>query len=108
MAARIRKRPSGLVTRMFTGQSGRDGAYRALENKAPKKYRKRLRTTNMLERLNSEVTRPEKVVRIFANERSARSRHGMLLVQTTVELLVKLRCSHPLHTLTRLYSPPYR
>ena len=34
MAARIWERPSGLVTRMFTDQAERDGAYGALENPA--------------------------------------------------------------------------
>jgi len=37
----------------------------------PKKYRKRLRTTNMAERLNEEVRRRERVIRIFPNEDSA-------------------------------------
>jgi putative transposase len=34
----------------------------------PEKYRKRLRTTNMQERLNEEVRRRERVIRIFPNE----------------------------------------
>jgi len=34
----------------------------------PQKYRKRLRTTNMAERLNEEVRRRERVIRIFPNE----------------------------------------
>ena len=33
----------------------------------PEKYRKRLRTTNMVERLIQEVRRREKVIRIFPN-----------------------------------------
>ena len=37
----------------------------------PEKYRKRFRTTNMQERLNQEVRRREKVIRIFPNEESA-------------------------------------
>jgi transposase-like protein len=37
----------------------------------PTKYRKRLRTTNMLERFIEEIRRREKVVRIFPNESSA-------------------------------------
>ena len=37
----------------------------------PAKYRRRLRTTNMVERFIEEVRRREKVVRIFPNERSA-------------------------------------
>lgn len=35
------------------------------------KYRKRLRTTNMQERLNEEIRRRERVVRIFPNDDSA-------------------------------------
>ena len=38
----------------------------------PKKYRKRLRTTNMIERLIQEARRREKVIRIFPNASSAR------------------------------------
>ena len=34
----------------------------------PEKYRKRLRTTNMQERLNEEVRRRERVIRIFPND----------------------------------------
>ena len=37
----------------------------------PEKYRLRLRTTNMQERLNEEVRRRERVIRIFPNEASA-------------------------------------
>jgi len=37
----------------------------------PEKYRRRLRTTNALERLIQEVRRREKVIRIFPNEESA-------------------------------------
>jgi len=37
----------------------------------PEKYRKRLRTTNMQERLNEEVRRRERVIRIFPNDESA-------------------------------------
>ncbi len=34
----------------------------------PEKYRKRLRTTNIQERLNEEIRRRERVVRIFPND----------------------------------------
>lgn len=37
----------------------------------PKKYRRRLRTTNMLERFNEEIRRRERVVRIFPNVAAA-------------------------------------
>jgi transposase-like protein len=37
----------------------------------PSKYRRRLRTTNMLERFIGEIRRREKVVRIFPNEEAA-------------------------------------
>jgi putative transposase len=36
----------------------------------PLKYRKRLRTTNGVERLNQEIRRRERVIRIFPNEAS--------------------------------------
>lgn len=41
-----------------------------LRNLANKVIHSRLRTTNFLERLNQEVRRREKVVRIFTNEDS--------------------------------------
>jgi putative transposase len=37
----------------------------------PKKHRKRMRSTNMLERLNEEIRRRTRVVRIFPNSKSA-------------------------------------
>ena len=37
----------------------------------PKKYRRRLRTTNMLERFNEELRRRERVIRIFPNVAAA-------------------------------------
>jgi len=45
----------------------------------PGKYARRLRTTNMLERLIEELRRREKVVRIFPNTRSAWRLIGALL-----------------------------
>ena len=47
----------------------------------PEKYRKRLRTTNMLERLNAEIRRRERVIRIFPNERSAWRLLGAYLIE---------------------------
>lgn len=48
----------------------------------PDKYRKRLRTTNMQERLNEEVRRRERVIRIFPNDDSAWRLIGALLAET--------------------------
>jgi putative transposase len=47
----------------------------------PEKYRKRLRTSNMAERLNEEIRRREKVIRIFPNEDSAVRLIGALLAE---------------------------
>ena len=48
----------------------------------PDKYRKRLRTTNMQERLNQEVRRRERVIRIFPGDESALRLIGALLAET--------------------------
>lgn len=47
----------------------------------PEKYRKRLRTTNSQERLNEEVRRRERVIRIFPNRESALRLIGALLME---------------------------
>lgn len=47
----------------------------------PEKYRGRLRTTNMMERLNEELRRRERVIRIFPNEASAIRLLGALLAE---------------------------
>lgn len=47
----------------------------------PKKYRRRLRTSNMLERLNEEIRRRERVIRIFPNEESIFRLMGALLAE---------------------------
>ncbi|MGI6527443.1 MAG: IS256 family transposase [Caldicoprobacterales bacterium] len=47
----------------------------------PLKYRKRLRTTNGVERLNQEVRRRERVIRIFPNEASVIRLLGALLME---------------------------
>lgn len=47
----------------------------------PEKYRRRLRTTNMMERLNQEVRRRERVIRVFPNEASAIRLIGALLAE---------------------------
>ncbi|NLA26442.1 MAG: IS256 family transposase, partial [Firmicutes bacterium] len=47
----------------------------------PEPYRKRLRSTNILERLNQEVRRRERVIRIFPNRESAIRLLGALLME---------------------------
>jgi transposase-like protein len=47
----------------------------------PDRYRKRLRTTNGVERLNEEIRRRERVIRIFPNRESAVRLLGALLME---------------------------
>lgn len=47
----------------------------------PAAYRKRTRTTNAVERLNSEIRRRERVIRIFPNRESALRLLGALLME---------------------------
>jgi putative transposase len=47
----------------------------------PEPYRQRLRSTNILERLNQEVRRRERVIRIFPNTDSAMRLLGALLME---------------------------
>lgn len=47
----------------------------------PQPYRRRLRTTNMCERLNEELRRRERVIRIFPNQASAIRMLGALLAE---------------------------
>lgn len=47
----------------------------------PEQYRVRLRTTNMMERLNEEIRRRERVIRIFPNEAAALRLIGALLAE---------------------------
>jgi transposase-like protein len=47
----------------------------------PPPYRKRLRTTNGVERLNEEIRRRERVIRIFPNRESALRLLGALLME---------------------------
>lgn len=47
----------------------------------PERYRKRLRTTNGMERLNEEIRRRERVIRIFPNRESAIRLIGALLME---------------------------
>lgn len=47
----------------------------------PERYRKRLRTTNGIERLNEGIRRRERVIRIFPNQESAERLIGALLME---------------------------
>ncbi|WP_236018405.1 transposase [Alicyclobacillus suci] len=47
----------------------------------PERYRQRLRTTNGVERLNEEIRRRERVIRIFPNRTSAIRLLGALLME---------------------------
>ena len=58
---------------------GFDDATAVLALPAP--YRKRLRTTNGVERLNEEIRRRERVIRIFPNRASALRLVGALLLE---------------------------
>jgi transposase-like protein len=67
-------------------QALEDGFYDATAVLAlPEKYRKRLRTTNMLERFIQEIRRREKVIRIFPNMDSAYRLVGALCAETHEE-----------------------
>jgi len=48
----------------------------------PSKYRRRLRTTNMQERMIQEIRRRERVIRIFPNENSALRLFAAMLAET--------------------------
>jgi len=47
----------------------------------PEKYRKLLRTTNRMERLNEEIRRRERLIRVFPNQDSAIRLVGVLLME---------------------------
>ena len=47
----------------------------------PEKYRRRLKSTNIQERLIQEIRRRERVIRIFPNEASAHRLIGALLAE---------------------------
>ncbi|MDT9724828.1 IS256 family transposase [Xylanibacillus composti] len=64
---------------MRTLETGFDDATAVLS--LPEKYRKRLRTTNSVERLNEEVRRRERVIRIFPNRESVIRLIGALLME---------------------------
>lgn len=52
----------------------------------PERYRKRLRTTNGMERLNEEIRRRERVIRIFPNRESVVRLIGALLMEITCKV----------------------
>lgn len=58
-------------------EDGLDNALTVLN--FPSRYRKRLRTTNLAERMNEEIRRRQRVIRIFPNEESAERLIGALL-----------------------------
>lgn len=60
-------------------ETGFDDATAVLE--LPERYRKRLRTTNGVERLNLEIRRRERVIRIFPNRESVIRLVGALLME---------------------------
>jgi putative transposase len=68
---------------MATLEDGFDDATAVLV--LPEPYRKRLRTTNSLERLNQEIRRRERVIRIFPNRESALRLLGALLMEQDEE-----------------------
>ena len=47
----------------------------------PERYRKRLRTANGIERLNEEIRRRERVIRIFPHRESVVRMIGALLME---------------------------
>lgn len=60
-------------------EMGFDDATAVLE--LPVKYRRRLRTTNAVERVNEEIRRRERIIRIFPNRESAVRLIGALLME---------------------------
>ncbi len=72
-------RPDARGTRRETLELGLEDATAVL--RLPEKYRRRLCTTNMVERLIQEVHRQEKVIRIFPNDDSAWRLIGAFLAE---------------------------
>lgn len=70
-------------TAMETLETGFDDATAVLA--FPEAYRKRLRTTNSVERLNEEIRRRERVIRIFPNRTSAERLLGAVLLEQEEE-----------------------
>ncbi|WP_195906669.1 transposase, partial [Enterococcus faecium] len=57
----------------------------------PENIRRRIRTTNVLERLNEEIRRRERVIRIFPNINSITRIIGTLLMEKDTEWLASPR-----------------
>jgi len=72
-------------TALQTLEAGLEDAIAVLA--LPAKYRRRLRTTNMVERLIEEIRRRERVIRIFPNSASAERLIGALLQEQHEEWL---------------------
>ena len=53
----------------------------------PERYHKRLRTTNLPERVNEEIRRRQRVIRIFPNDAAALRLVGALLAEKNDEWL---------------------
>lgn len=70
----------------------------------PENIRGRLRTTNVLERLNEEIRRRERVIRIFPNEDSLLQVIGSLLREKDTEWLSSPR--KYLELTHRIFKPP--
>jgi putative transposase len=62
---------------METLENGLDHALTILN--FPRRYHKRLRTTNLAERMNEEIRRRQRVIRIFPNDKAAERLIGALL-----------------------------
>ena len=60
----------------------------------PENIRRRIRTTNVLERLNEEIRRRERVIRIFPNINSITRIIGTLLMEKDTEWLASPRKYH--------------
>ena len=56
----------------------------------PEAHRKRMRTTNLLERQNQELKRRTRVVRVFPNEASCLQLVSALLMETNQEWMERL------------------
>lgn len=58
----------------------------------PRRYQKKFRTTNMIERLNQELRRRERVIRIFPNDHSASRLAGAVLMEIHEDWITGHRC----------------